>query len=358
MGSGTTDLTAIPPYWRSDIRFSEDLIEEVARIQGYDKIPNTMLSQPIPTQDPVPMLRLKRTVLDALVSYGFDEVVTSSLVGMEALKKLTPDGAEPPALRLVNPMTAEQEYLRPTLRAHLLSVLAANQRFAEGGLRLVELSRVYLGRLKDLPDERETVCGVICGPSVERWWQGGDKGSDFFFARGVVEGVLRTLNIEAGFGEGHDPTLQSTARASVMAGDRQIGVVGEISSKVRENFGITGPAYLFELDLPGMLPLAGTDRAFRAIPRFPEVVRDMAIVVDAAVSHQQVLDVIGGFPLVDRVALFDVYSGEQVPAGKKSLAYRLTFQSRDKTLTDEEVNRVFGQIVGKLAADFGVTLRG
>jgi phenylalanyl-tRNA synthetase beta chain len=357
-GIDANALTATPPYWRSDIRLTEDLIEEVARMLGYDRIPNTMLSQPIPTQDPVPMLKLKRLVRDTLLSYGFDEIVTSSLVGMDALKKLTPDGAEPPALRLVNPMTAEQEYLRPTLRAHLLAALAANQRFAEGGLRLVELSKVYLRRVNDLPDERETVCGVICGPSVEQWWQGGGGSSDFFFARGIVEGLLRTLNIEVRLEEGGDPSLQPHVRASIMAGDRTIGQVGEIAPRVRENFEITGTAYMFELDLAELLPLAGADRTYRPIPRFPEVVRDVAIVVDAHVTHRQVLDIIGAFPLVDRIALFDVYTGEQVPPGKKSLAYRLTFQSPDKTLVDEEVNPVMARIIDKLAAELGATLRG
>jgi phenylalanyl-tRNA synthetase beta chain len=357
-GGDSTALTATPPYWRSDIRFTEDLIEEVARVAGYDKIPNTMLSQPIPTQDPVPMLKLKRSVLDTLVSYGFDEIVTPSLLGMDALRKLTPDGADSPALRLVNPMTADQEYLRPTLRAHVLAALGANQRFAEGGIRLVELSKVYLRRTNDLPDERETVCGAICGPSLEQWWQGGGQSADFFFARGVVEGILKALGIEAVFTESSDPTLQPHIQASITAGDRRIGLVGEIASKVRDNFEIAGTTYLFELDLPELLPLAGKERAYRPIPRFPEVVRDVAIVVDAGITHRQIRDIIAGFPLVDRTALFDVYAGEQVPPGKKSLAYRLTFQARDKTLTDGEVNKVFGQIIDKLTAELGAALRG
>jgi phenylalanyl-tRNA synthetase beta chain len=358
MGSGPGALTATPPYWRSDIRFTEDLIEEVARIRGYDRIPNTMLSQPIPAQDPVPMFKLKGLVRDAIINCGFDEVVTPSLLGLDALAKLSPDGVAQPAIRLVNPMTAEQEYLRPTLRAHLLALLGANQRFAEGSIRLVEFSRVYLQRRNDLPDERETVCAVISGPRVPRWWQGGGENADFFFARGIVERILKTLNVEASFGECRDASFQPNTQASITAAGRQIGIVGEIASRVRENFDIAGTAFLVELDLPEILPLAGTDRAFRPLPRFPDVVRDMAIVVGAAVTNRQTLDIIGRFPLVDSIALFDVYSGEQVPPGKKSLAYRLTFRSRDKTLTDEAVNAVFGQIVEKLVGELGATLRG
>jgi phenylalanyl-tRNA synthetase beta chain len=336
---------------------AEDLIEEVARVDGYDRIPNTLLAEAIPRQDAVAMLGLKQRVRDALVSYGFDEIVTSTLVGIEALRKLTPDGTEVRALRLVNPMTAEQEYLRPTLRAHILTALASNQRFAEGTLRLVELSKVYVPRANDLPDERETVCAVISGPRVDRWWQGGGEGSDFFFGKGVVEGILRTLNVIATFEPSTDPSLRPNNQAEIRAGDRRLGIVGEIHPKVRDNFEISGPVYMLELDLPELLPSAGTDRTYKAISRFPAVTRDIALVVDNGVTNRQVVDIVCGFPLVDGLSLFDVYAGEQVPPGKKSLAYRLTFLSPTKTLTDEEANSVLQQIVDKLAEDLGATLR-
>jgi phenylalanyl-tRNA synthetase beta chain len=357
VGSGPGDLTATSPYWRSDVRLAEDLIEEVARIEGYDRIPDTLLAEAIPRQDPVAMLGLKQRVRDALVGYGFDEVVTSTLVGVEALKRLTPDGRETEALRLVNPMTAEQEYLRPTLRAHLLTALASNQRFAEGALRLVELSKVYMLRASELPDERETVCAVISGPRVDKWWQGGDEGSDFFFGKGVVEGILRNLNVVVTFEPGTDPSLRPNSQAAIRAGDKRLGIVGEIHPKVRENFEISGTAYLLELDLPELLPLAGTDRTYKAIPRFPAVTRDIALVVDAQVTNRQVADIVCGFPLVDSLSLFDVYAGEQVPQGKKSLAYRLTFLSPTKTLTDEAANSILQQIIDKLAKELGATLR-
>ena len=352
-----TDLMATPPYWRSDIRFAEDLIEEVARIAGYDKIPNTMLAVPIPRQDPVPVLNLKRQVRDALVNCGFDEVVTPSLIGMEALKKLTPEANEPPALRLANPMTAEQEYLRPTLRAHMLTVLANNQRFAEGPLRLVELGKTYLSRVDDLPDERETVCCAISGPRVQKWWQGGGDVSDFYFVKGIVEVVLRALNIEATFEAASDPTFHLNNQAAVCVGEKKLGIIGEIHPKVRENFEISGTAYLLELDIPEFPPIAGATRVYKPVPRFPTMTRDIALVVGLEVTNGQVLDIIRKFPLVDSLALFDVYSGEQVPPGKKSLAYRLTFLSPSKTLTDEAVGSVLKQIVDNLARDLGATLR-
>jgi phenylalanyl-tRNA synthetase beta chain len=142
----------------------------------------------------------------------------------------------------------------------------------------------------------------------------------------------------------------------VVAGSK-LGVVGELHPKVAEAFEVSGAVYLFEINLTALLPYTIGHKVFQPIPRFPAVVRDIALVVNAKVSHGQVVDIIKGFPLVQKVALFDVYSGKQVPAGKKSLAYRLTFQSSSHTLTDEEANKVQQQILVKLSSELGASLR-
>jgi phenylalanyl-tRNA synthetase beta chain len=356
-GSGPTELTTIAPYWRSDIRIPEDLIEEVARIRGYDTIPMTMLSQPIPKQDPSSIVRLKREVRDCLAGYGFQELLSPSLVGIEALNRVFAGSPGPEPLRLSNPMTAEQEYLRTTLRANVLAALAANRRFEEAGVRLFEVSRVFVPRQGDLPDERETVCGVLSGPLLDGWWQGSGSTGDFFAAKGAVEGVLKRLNVEASFEPGAEPGLHPGNQAAVTVDGNRIGVVGEVHQKVRESYEISVPVFLFELDLPAVLSFRKREKAYRPIPRFPALMRDLAVVVDVGVTHKNILDIMQGFPLVDSVNLFDVYSGEQVPAGKKSLAYRLTFQSSDRTLTDDEVGGVLRQIVSRLEGELGAILR-
>jgi phenylalanyl-tRNA synthetase beta chain len=136
-----------------------------------------------------------------------------------------------------------------------------------------------------------------------------------------------------------------------------MGVVGELHPRVSEAFEISEPVYLFEINLAELLPYTTGHKMFQPIPRFPATVRDMALIIDTGITHQKVVDVIISFPLVNQVALFDVYAGDQVPAGKKSLAYRTTFQSPTHTLTDEEVNRVHQQILDKLSTEFGATLR-
>jgi phenylalanyl-tRNA synthetase beta chain len=353
----TGEVAVTPPYWRSDIRLIEDLVEEVARIAGYENIPMTLLAQPIPRQDPLRSLKIKREVRDILIGYGFDEIMTPSLIGMDMLNKVTPEGTHSEALRLTNPMSADLEYLRPTLRANLLAVLALNQKSVEGSIRLAETSKVFLPRENDLPDERDMLCGVISGIGVTRWWHGEDTTPDFYTAKGVVEGILQRLNIKAAYIDGADLTLQTSVQAAIMAGDKKLGVVGEVHPRVREKFEISGPAYLFELDLPLLASLAQTVVTYKPLPKFPAMVRDLAIVVDRNTNNQQALDIISGFPLVEDIALFDVYTGEQVPAGKKSLAYRITFQSPSKTLTDEAVAAIMKQAVTKLSKELGATLR-
>lgn len=353
-------LSVSVPYWRSDIRLTVDLIEEIARVIGYDRIPMTMPSQPLNREKPAPIIGLKREVSQILVGYGFQEIIGYSLVGLEMLGRLStqPYPVNLPPLRLANPMTAEQEYLRPSLRASLLAALAANRRYEEGGIRLFELGRVYVPRPKDLPDERETLCGILSGPAVEKSWHGEGQPPDFFEVKGVVEGLFGKLGIEASFGACSDHGLHSVKQAAVLVGGKEVGVIGEVHPDVLARFEIAGAAFLFELDLPALVPFMAGDKVFRPLPRFPAVVRDIALVLDVGVTHQKVVDIIKSFPLVTGVAIFDVYSGEQVPVGKKSLAYRITFQSPTQTLTDSEVNAVQKQILERLGKELGAGLRG
>jgi phenylalanyl-tRNA synthetase beta chain len=254
-------------------------------------------------------------------------------------------------------MTADQEYLRPSLRANLLAALAANRRHEEGGIRLFELGRVYLPRPKDLPREPEMLCGILSGPRLEPSWGGGDETLDFFDVKGIVEGLLRRLGVEASFEPCSDESLHPAKQAAIAIEGNRLGVLGEVHPKVLEAFEISESVYLFEIDMAALVPFTAGHKLFQPISRFPAIVRDIALVVDSGVTHRQALDIITGFPLVTGVALFDVYAGEQLPADKKSLAYRITFQSPSHTLTDKEVNKVQQQILAQLSKQLGATLR-
>jgi len=354
-----SEVRVTAPYWRSDIHQAVDLVEEVARIIGYDKIPVTMLSQPLPRQNPEPIIGLRQEVRHILTGCGFNEVITYSLIGLEMLNKLLPEPhpLEPMPFRVANPMTADQEYLRPNLRANLLAALVANRRHEDSGIKLFELGKVYLPQEKDLPDEPEVVCGVLAGPRLEKSWQSGDELLDFFDAKGVVEGLFARLGVEASFEKGEDESLTLSKQATIVIGGNKFGVVGELHPKVLLAFEIPEVAYLFEIDLTALLPFTIGYKKFQPVPRFPAIVRDMALIVDAKVTHLRVQNIIKSFPLVERVTIFDVYAGEQVPPDKKSLAYRVSFQSPTHTLTNEEVSQVQQQILSKLSSELGATLR-
>jgi len=353
------ELKAIAPYWRSDIHIPEDLVEEVARITGYDKIPPAMLCEALPKQNPEPAFRLKRKLKDALTGYGLQEIVTYALTSEPLLKKVYPESnaVNPSPLYVMNPMTEEQSCLRTTLRAGLLAALAANRRFEEGGIRLFELGRIYLRRDINLPEEPDMLTGVLAGARYDKAWNTSDDVVDFYDAKGVVEGLLTRLGIKVSFIESNDETLATGKQAAVLVNGNPVGVLGEVHPKVLAAFELTEPAYLFELNITSLLPYTAAPVIYQVVPRFPAVPRDIAIVLDANVPHEKVRDVIVNFPLVSQVNLFDVYSGKQVPEGKKSLAYSIVFLSPDHTLTDDEVNGVMERIVARLNKEFGATLR-
>ena len=357
-------VTATSPYWRSDIKLDVDFIEEVARVIGYDKIPTTMLSVPIPRQNPEPVLGLRKKIRQSLTGYGFEEIVTYTLTSLEMLSNLVPSPhpPEPTPLRIVKPLTADQEYLRPNLRANLLAALASNRRHEDSGMRLFELGKVYLPRKNDLPEEPDMLCGMMSGPRVEKSWRGGDGSNDFYDVKGVVEGLFSHLDVVVSFEQSYDEGLHPTRQATIILTGKdgkkaKPGVIGELHPKVADAFEIAGTVGLFEINVTELIPFTSSHRMFQPIPRFPSIIRDIALVVDADTTNQQILDIIKGFSLISEVVLFDVYSGKQVAAGKKSLAYRLVYQSPSHTLTDEEVNKVQEQVLAKLAKDLGATLR-
>ena len=355
--TGEAELQVTSPYWRSEINIEADLVEEVARIIGYDAIPTTMLSSSLPQQDPEPVLDFKSRVKQILAGYGFQEIIGYSLTSREVLEKaLSCTPLEPPPVRLANAMTVDQEYLRTSLRGNLLTALAANLRHEEGAIRLFEQGRVYLPRNNDLPQEPELLCGIMSA-EIEKSWPNQPQHFDFFSVKGVVESLLTKMGVSAGFKESDDSGMYPGRQAAVVVDGDELGVVGELNPKVAEAFDISRAVYLFEIDLSNLLPFTVGHKSYQPIARFPSVVRDIALVVDKSVSHWQVLDVITGFPLVEKVTLFDIYTGRQVSVGKKSLAYHISFQSKKHTLTDKEVDKVQQKILNELADKLGASLR-
>ena len=178
----------------------------------------------------------------------------------------------------------------------------------------------------------------------------------------MVEGLLQHLGVEVNFKQGNDEGLHPARQAVIAIEDNdmsiRLGIVGEVHPKVTDAFEISEPVCLFTLNVTALLPFTTAHKMFQPILRFPSTDRDLALVVDTEITHQKVQDIIRSFPLVSEVTLFDVYSGKQIAAGKKSLAYRVVYQSPAHTLTDEEVNSVQQQILNRLTSELGATLRG
>lgn len=347
------------PWWRTDISCRADLVEEVARVVGYENIPTTMLGAPLPSYEPLPILSLRQRIRNVLVGCGFQEILTYSLTSTDMMKKLSPQlnllGAEP--LKVANPMSKELECLRTTLRSGVLTTLARNQRYQQRGFRLFELGKVFLPRQGDLPQEKAMLCAVLSGSQDELFWHGVPEPLDFFVAKGVVETILSRLGVTANFISGDDEGLRPGKNAYIVAGNEELGVIGEVHPRVLNAFDLSEIAFIIELDVDKLQSLASSTYEYQPIPRYPSVTRDMALVVDEKITYQQVYNIIRGFPLVIQVSLFDLYRGEQVPEGKKSLACRVVYQSNTNTLSDKEVDEVQQRILGMLSKELGAVLR-
>ena len=346
------------PYWRSDIAQEDDLVEEVARITGYDELPTTMLSTPVPHRSPQPERDTRERVRDLMVECGMQETISYSLTSAALLERTQPADAPRP-LRVANPMSGEFEFLRTTLRSGILTTLAANRQQARDGIRLFEMGRVYLPREADLPLERETLVGVLAGPRSPESWLGGDERMDFFDAKGVVEMLMGRLRLPCTFQSIEDATFLPGSCAAVLAGADVVGVIGEVHPRTLEHFEIASEAVaLFELDVDALARAVSTEPVrYRAIARYPGALRDLAVVLDTSVPAAQVQAIIERDALVSHATLFDVYEGAGVAAGKRSLAYRVLFQAPDRTLVGDEVSRAMATIVAALEREVGATLR-
>ena len=352
------------PYWRSDITIEDDLVEEVARTVGYDTIPTTMLSTQIPHWQPQPITELKDVVKDLMVSAGMQETISYSPTTLDNLSKVDALDESNPPLRIANPQSSEWEYMRTSLRSSILNTLGSNRRIAQSdGIRIFEVARVYLPQQEakelELPTEKEVMVGVLSGPRFTTSWMASQEDMGFFDAKGVLEHLFTGLGIQVTYEAASDSILHPGRTASLTVGKTVLGVVGEVQPQVLEKFDLEGyPAAMFEIDLESLLQAASeVNISYKAASRFPESYRDLALIVDSDVSSASIQQIINRHGLVSGSTPFDVYEGEGVPEGKKSVAYRVVFQSPRGTLTSDEVDRFQSDIIRQLTRQLGAELR-
>lgn len=366
------------PSYRGDLRLEEDLIEEVARIYGYNNIPET-LPRGVAQGALPPEEHLERRVRFLLRAMGLSEVVTFSLLGAgDFLRaRLSPEGA----LRVRNVLSEEYAYLRPSMLPSLLALVGRNYSHAHRvqDIWVFEIGKVYRNLQWEMTNEavfqarergepspvpaweERRVAGALVGANWSSlWnWKREERGADFYTLKGVVEVLLQELGVEATFRRGQHPSFHPGRCAEVMVEGEVVGVLGEVRREVAQAYEVPERIYLFELSLDALAGRAGEERRYRPLPRFPAAARDIAFLTPQGVEAQALEATIrqAGGPWLEEVSLFDVYTGPPVPEGQRSLAFHLLFRHPQRTLTDEEVDEVIASIRRALEERFGVRWR-
>jgi len=349
------------PSHRLDIHIEEDLIEEVARLRGYDKIPTTLPGGAQTQGRRTPEQEFRRRLRHALINAGLDEVVTYSFTRQDRDIQW---GSAEHSIRILNPLREELAVMRTSLVPSLLEVAARNVSRRNTDIAVFEIGSVYLGKeqpLKNLPDEEPRVAALAHG-TTKRHWLTPVQPYDFYYLKGILESLAREFRVEFSYRRSADPRLNSLLHpgrsAEVLIGSEVIGFVGELHPSLGKEWDLER-AVVFELKLAPLFKAAGGTVIAQSIPRYPAVYRDLAVVVNQEISGRQVMERIRelGGKLLQHVEIFDVYTGKPIPEGRKSLAFSLRYQSPERTLTDEEVNALNSRILEGIEKEFGAEWR-
>ncbi|WP_294186530.1 phenylalanine--tRNA ligase subunit beta [uncultured Clostridium sp.] len=341
------------PTFRIDIGIKEDIAEEVARIYGYDKIPTTIYSASTGREPKYKNQILRDLIVDVMVSSGLNQSISYSFISPKVFDKinLPQDSELRNVIKIKNPLGEDYSVMRTTTIHSMMESLGRNYSRNNDYARLFEIGKVYI------PNEDETVI-----PTENNILTIGMYGNcDYLDLKGVVENALEKLGLsKVKFTrESDNPSYHPGKTAALMIGNKKVGVLGEVHPDVSENYGVDENCYLAELNLDLLFEYAKTDKKYKALPKFPAVTRDIALLVDDEILVQEIEDTIrrAGGNLVEKVELFDIYKGAQIPEGKKSIAYAIAYRDEKKTLKDNDVNKVHDKILRSLEHKLGATLR-
>jgi phenylalanyl-tRNA synthetase beta chain len=359
-------ITVHTPPFRMDIGGgilgTADVVEEIARLYGFERIPEHRLADPLPPQRSNPAYEREEHLRDILAEAGLQEVITHRMTSPENEARLLPKGAPAPSLdyvTLANPITPEKRVMRRSLLASVLNVVERNARLRDG-LAFFEVGSVFLARPDDLPDEPRRLAIAITGKRYESAWDHkNDALVDFFDLKGILESLMDTLHLQVTFAPAEHPSFHPGKAATILAGGTALGVFGELHPLVQENYDFVSPVLAADLDLEVIFAVMPESFAARPVSEFPPVLEDIAVVVDESTPAERVEALIrqtGGKALAE-AKLFDVYRDDKIGAGKKSLAYALTYQSLEGTLTDKDAAGIRNRIVRRLEQELGAKLR-
>lgn len=360
------EITVKVPSWRNDVTCMADISEEIARLHGFDKIKST-LPNGVSMQG---TQSAKQTFIDkvkaSLSSQGLYETISFALTNEETFNKLNIPQDSPlrKAVPIMNPLSDEYPLVRTTLLSSIFDNLARNLARKNDDVALFEVGSVFFPKalpVTELPDEVVKIAGAITGRRNAQGWNQTNDMVDFYDAKGIIEELFANLRVTRYTVEaGTHYAMHPGKTALFKKGRDVIATVGEVHPAVLSAYGITKPVYIFELDATTVMKYMAKDLKYKALPKYPATSRDLAMLVDVDVNAadiEKAMTKAAGQNLT-QITLFDVYTGKQVEEGKKSLAFSLTFQSNDKTLTDAEIDPAIEKIVVKLQKDFNANLRG
>src|SRR2546426_10127268 len=357
-------LVATPPVVRTDIAIAEDIVEEVGRIAGYDRLPTRMPDGPLPLAERHPLEEFRERARDGLVGFGLQEIVSYSLIDPAWLKQLTADGSSiaPEPLRVVNPTTASQSVARPTLRPGLLDTARRNLR-NRASVAIFEIAPIYLPRRADLPEERWTIAILLAGNAQPvrdgETWLTAERRFDVRDLQGIVLGVAELLDVQTSGEQRPDaPGLHPGRSIAFAHAERTYLVAGQLDPRVAEQWELPSDTFVAEIDLAIWQESSRPPRV-AAPPRFPAALRDLAVVVDEATPYGDVereIRAAAGEDL-ESLALLELYRGQQTGEGKRSVAVRLEVRTAAGTLGEGDVERLVKRITGRLQHALGGIIR-
>lgn len=347
------------PSYRPDIELEVDLIEEVARLYGYDRIPATLPQGDTTWGGLDPYQRFREEVREILAA-NLHEVINYSFINPDAFDRLRlpPEHECRKVVCIANPLSEEQSVMRTLLLPGLLGNVGINLARKNENPAFFEIGSIFLPQSEGLPREKIKVGAIVSGSTPVNWLKH-NLPMDFYYLKGILENLFLRLGIPCSFAAGQEPCCHPGRTARVLCAGEEIGIIGEVEPRVLEAFDIRGRACAFELDLEKMFALRQKRQMSESITRYPGVERDIAVLLPDEVSAAQAIAVVqqAEGELLKEVGVFDVYRGEQVPDGFKSMALRLRFQSGERTLTDAEVGERLQRILAALENSFRASLR-
>jgi phenylalanyl-tRNA synthetase beta chain len=360
---GPKEFTVIPPSYRGDMQKEIDVIEEVARLYGFDRIPVTAPKIPISREARDTRYHSMAKVKESFRSAGFTEAINYSFLDPRMLDILGIDAGDPRRRTLVlrNPINEEESCLRTTLMPSLIRNLLHNVSMGSRDVRLFEISRVFIHNGGALPNEDHHLGVLYFRERTPSLWK--EDAPDFYIVKGTVQSMLDDLRVgDYSFQPSSEPFLHPGKSCDIMASGRKIGFLGALHPDIVEKLSlkVSQNILLVEMNLDTVLASVNAGAKYSPLPKYPFIDRDMALVVDESVPAGAIMEHLRAYPteLMEDISLFDFFMGKNIPKGKKSLAFSIRYRAKDRTLTDSEIEELHGKMTAYITAKTGGTIRG